>query len=63
FPKNLGEILVKFDKVLVPELNLGQLLSIIRSKYLIDAKGYNKIKGKPFTSLEILNKIKKYLKE
>ena len=61
FPKNLGEILLKFDKILVPELNLGQLLSIIRGKYLVDAVGYNRIAGKPFSSEEILNKIKSLL--
>ena len=63
FPKNLGDLLVKFDKVLIPELNMGQLLSIIRSKYLVDAKGYNSIKGKPFTSSEILKTIQTYLKD
>ena len=63
FPKNLGNILVKFDKVLIPELNMGQLSFIIRAKYLIDAKGYNNIKGKPFSSDEILTVIKSYIKE
>ena len=63
FPKNLGDILIKYDKVLIPELNMGQLLSIIRSKYLVDAKGYNQIKGKPFTSSEILKEIKNTLKD
>ena len=63
FPKNLGDILIKYDKVLIPELNMGQLLSIIRSKYLVDAKGYNFIKGKSFTSTEIFNEIKKTLKD
>ena len=63
FPKNLGDLLVKFDKILIPELNLGQLLSIIRSKYLVDAKGFNKVQGKPFSSSEILNEIEKYLKD
>ena len=63
FPKNLGDILVKFDKVLIPELNMGQLSFIIRAKFLIDAKGYNNIKGKPFSSDEILTVIKSYIKE
>ena len=63
FPKNLGEILLKFDKILIPELNMGQLLSIIRAKYLVDAKGFNQIKGKPFSSGDILKEIKKYLKD
>ncbi|HSH67726.1 MAG TPA: 2-oxoglutarate ferredoxin oxidoreductase subunit alpha, partial [Bacteroidia bacterium] len=57
FPKNLGEILKNFDQVLIPEMNNGQLIKIIRDKYFIDAKGLNKIKGLPFTSLEIKNKI------
>jgi len=63
FPKNLGEILVKYDKVLIPELNMGQLLSIIRAKFLIDAKGYNSIKGKPFSSNKLLHEIKKYIED
>ena len=63
FPKNLGDILVKYDKILVPELNLGQLLSFIRAKYLVDAKGFNKVQGKPFSSSEILNEIENYLKD
>ena len=63
FPKNLGEFLVNFNKILVPELNLGQLLSMIRAKYLIDAKGFNKVAGKPFTSTEIFEKIQSTLKE
>lgn len=56
-PKNLGELLKNFDTVLIPELNNGQLISIIRDKFLIDAKGLNKIKGVPFTSSEIFHKI------
>jgi len=63
FPQNLGDVLVKFDKVLIPELNMGQLLSVIRAKYLVDAKGYNSIKGKPFTSSEILKTIQTYLED
>ena len=63
FPKNLGELLVNFNKILIPELNLGQLLSIIRSKYLVDAKGLNKVAGKSFTSSEIFKKIETILKE
>ena len=63
FPKNLGDVLLKFDKILIPELNLGQLLSIIRAKFLVDAKGFNKVQGKPFSSNEILMKIENYLKD
>ncbi|HUQ66487.1 MAG TPA: 2-oxoacid:acceptor oxidoreductase subunit alpha [Flavitalea sp.] len=57
FPKNLDEILKKFDKVLVPEINNGQLIKIIRDQYLIDAKGYNKIMGVPITKSEMKAKI------
>jgi len=47
-PKNVGEILARFPKVLVPELNSGQLLFFLRSKFLVDAKGVDKVEGKPF---------------
>ena len=57
FPKNLGEILLRFDKVLVPELNLGQLSFMIRSMFMIDTIGLNKIQGKPFSVAEISAKI------
>jgi 2-oxoglutarate ferredoxin oxidoreductase subunit alpha len=62
FPKNLGDILVKFQKVLVPELNLGQLTTMLRAKYLVDAVNFGKVQGKPFTSSEILHKINKMVK-
>ena len=48
-PAGLGELLKKFDHVLVPELNSGQLVMILRSKFLIDAKPLNKVRGQPFT--------------
>lgn len=57
FPKNLGEVLKNFKKVLIPEMNKGQLATIIRSTYLIDAIQYNKVKGQPFKIAEIQNKI------
>jgi 2-oxoglutarate ferredoxin oxidoreductase subunit alpha len=57
-PKNLGTLIANFETVLIPELNNGQLIKIIRDKYLIDAKGLNKIMGLPFTVEEVLNKIK-----
>jgi 2-oxoglutarate ferredoxin oxidoreductase subunit alpha len=57
FPKNLEEILKNYDQVLIPEINNGQLIKVIRDKYFVDAKGLNKIKGMPFTSAEIKNKI------
>jgi len=61
FPSNLGEILKGFKTVVVPELNNGQLVKIIRDKYFIDAIPYNKIQGLPFMSTEVVNKIKEIL--
>ena len=61
FPSNLGELLVGFKKVLVPELNLGQLDMLIRSQFLIETKGYNVVAGKPFSSNEILTEIEKLI--
>jgi 2-oxoglutarate/2-oxoacid ferredoxin oxidoreductase subunit alpha len=57
FPKNLGELLHGFDKVLIPEMNTGQLLQLIRAKYLVPATGYSKVQGMPFTTGEMKNKI------
>jgi 2-oxoglutarate ferredoxin oxidoreductase subunit alpha len=62
FPKNLGEVLGNYKKVLIPELNLGQLSTMIRAKYLVDAKGLNKVAGKPFTTTEVYNKILQMVK-
>ncbi|HYH14236.1 MAG TPA: 2-oxoacid:acceptor oxidoreductase subunit alpha [Flavisolibacter sp.] len=61
FPKNLGDILKNYETVLIPEINNGQLIKIIRDQYLIDAKGYNKIMGVPITKAELTEAIKKYL--
>jgi len=61
FPKNLGEIIKNFDQVLIPEINNGQLVKIIRDEYLIDAKGYNKIMGTPIYKGELIEVIKKML--
>ena len=61
FPKNLGSLIKNFEKVLIPELNNGQLIKIIRDLYLVDAKGYNKIKGIPLTKQELVEEIKKML--
>ena len=54
FPKNLGAILKSYEKVLVPELNCGQLRLLLRNQYLVDAQGYNKVEGKPFLVNELL---------
>jgi 2-oxoglutarate ferredoxin oxidoreductase subunit alpha len=61
FPRNLGDILKNFDTVLVPEINNGQLVKIIRDVYMVDARAYNKIMGVPITKTELLEEIKKYL--
>ena len=61
FPKNLGDILKNFDHVLVPEINNGQLVKIIRDVYFVDAKPYNKIMGIPITKGELIEEIKKML--
>jgi 2-oxoglutarate ferredoxin oxidoreductase subunit alpha len=61
FPRNLGNILSNYKTVLVPEINNGQLIKIIRDKYLVDAKGYNKIMGVPITKAELTEEITKYL--
>lgn len=60
-PNDLGDILRRFKHVLIPEINLGQLSKVIRSEYLIDAIGLNKISGLPFNSREIENKIEAIL--
>lgn len=61
FPKNLGDLFGNFKKILVPELNMGQLLMLLRSTYLIDAVGLNKMQGKPFSVGEISAKINEML--
>jgi 2-oxoglutarate ferredoxin oxidoreductase subunit alpha len=59
--KNVGEILYNFKHVLVPEINLGQLIKVLRSKYLVPAVGLNKVQGQPFKSSEIEEKIDELL--
>lgn len=61
FPKNLGEILRNYETVIIPEINNGQLIKIIRDQYFIDAKGYNKIMGVPITKTELVEELRKYL--
>jgi 2-oxoglutarate ferredoxin oxidoreductase subunit alpha len=61
FPRNLGEILKNYKKVLVPEINNGQLVRIIRDKYMIDAIAYNKIKGVPITRGELVSVLSEML--
>lgn len=61
FPKNLGELIANYKHVLIPEINNGQLIKIIRDKYLVDAKGYNKIKGVPITRAELVGAVEELL--
>jgi 2-oxoglutarate ferredoxin oxidoreductase subunit alpha len=63
FPKNLGDVLGRFEKVLIPELNLGQLALLIRGKFLIPARSFTKVKGKPFKISEIIDKIEEALEK
>ncbi len=61
FPKNLGDILSNFEHILIPEINNGQLVKIIRDVYFVDAKAYNKIMGVPITKGELIDEIRKML--
>jgi 2-oxoglutarate ferredoxin oxidoreductase subunit alpha len=61
FPKNLGDMLKNFETVLIPEINNGQLIRIIRDLYFVDAKGYNKIMGVPITKTELVMKLEEML--
>jgi 2-oxoglutarate ferredoxin oxidoreductase subunit alpha len=61
FPKNLGEVLAGFETVIIPEMNLGQLCTMVRAKYLVDAIAFSKVKGRPFQIREIVRKVEEYL--
>ena len=58
FPHNLGEVLASYERVVVPEMNLGQLNMLLRSKFLIDTYGYNQVRGLPFKSSELVDVIR-----
>ena len=57
FPANTGDVLRSYEKVLVPEMNLGQLALLLRAKYLVDVIGYNKVSGLPFGGEELATAI------
>jgi len=57
FPRNLGDVLARYDRVLIPEINLGQLRLLVRGQFLVDAEGLNKVAGRPFTIADIESKI------
>jgi 2-oxoglutarate ferredoxin oxidoreductase subunit alpha len=61
FPRNLGEVLSGFETIIVPEMNLGQLCTMIRAKFLVDAVPFSKVKGRPFQIREIVRKVEEYL--
>jgi 2-oxoglutarate ferredoxin oxidoreductase subunit alpha len=61
-PTNLGPVLASYDKILIPELNTGQLLKLIRAEFLLDAVGLNKVSGEPFKVTEIISKIMEMIK-
>ncbi|HVE82686.1 MAG TPA: 2-oxoglutarate ferredoxin oxidoreductase subunit alpha, partial [Myxococcales bacterium] len=60
-PPDLGDVLKRFKRVLVPEMNLGQLLMLLRAKFLVDAKGINKVQGKPFKVSELVARIEEQI--
>ncbi len=63
FPANTGEVLARYDKVLVPEMNLGQLALLVRARFLVDAIGYHKVRGLPFRAAELADVIKDLLSD
>ncbi|MFI1075552.1 2-oxoacid:acceptor oxidoreductase subunit alpha [Streptomyces puniciscabiei] len=58
FPANLGEVLARYDKVVIPEMNLGQLATLIRARYLVDAHSYNQVNGMPFKAQQLAAALK-----
>src|SRR6266545_1050478 len=62
FPTNLGDVLKRYDKVVIPEMNLGQLAHVIRARYLIDAIPYNQVRGLPFTAAELESMLEEVVK-
>ncbi len=63
FPANTGDVLRNYRRVLIPEVNLGQLLMLVRARYLIDAVGYDRVRGKPFRIAEIVSEAERLLAE
>ena len=63
FPANLGDVLRGYDRVLVPEMNSGQLALLLRGTYLVDVRPYNRVRGLPFTTAELTEQIHTLLKE
>jgi len=61
-PANLGEVLARYKRVVIPEMNLGQLAQVIRARYLVDAISYNKVRGLPFTAAELETMLEEVVK-
>jgi 2-oxoglutarate ferredoxin oxidoreductase subunit alpha len=61
-PTNLGEVLNRYERVVIPEMNLGQLAHVIRSRYLVDAIAYNQVRGLPFTAAELETMLEEVVK-
>jgi 2-oxoglutarate ferredoxin oxidoreductase subunit alpha len=61
FPRNTGDVLRRYERVLVPEMNLGQLLKLVRAEYLVDAVGYNRVRGLPLRAAEVAEAIETML--
>ena len=60
-PKDLGEIIIKFKNILIPEINMGQLIKLIRAEYLVDAKGLSQVTGKPISTTRIIQNVNKLI--
>jgi 2-oxoglutarate ferredoxin oxidoreductase subunit alpha len=58
FPRNTGDVLRRYPRVLVPEMSLGQLVKLLRAEFLVDAHGYDRVRGRPFTSAELADAIR-----
>lgn len=58
FPRNLGAVLKRYDRVVIPEMNLGQLATLVRAKYLVDAHSYNQVNGMPFKAEQLATALK-----
>jgi 2-oxoglutarate ferredoxin oxidoreductase subunit alpha len=61
-PANLGAVLQRYERVVIPEMNLGQLAQVIRARYLVDAISYNQVRGLPFTSAELEGVLEEVIK-
>jgi len=61
FPRDLGDVLKRYKHILIPEINNGQLITLIRAEYLVDAQGLNMVRGRPIRARDVVNKISELL--